>query len=159
MTPDILTQLKGILPNPLSLFWALNITVQVPIGTNPPEGRRNKLFPWEARGWKTEMLNHQLPFPQDLRKLLLPPPSHYFPLQVFKYPPSTYQNVDLIKHFQTDSLNKHHGSLDTRGTHGHIFRNYLCSNTGIPIASAWAGTWGSLTRSSTLTLAGHPWSR
>lgn len=78
------------------------------------------------------LINHQVPFPQDLWKVLLPRPSHYFPL------PSTYQNIDLIKHFQTDSLNKHHGSLDTCGTHGHTVRNYLCSNTDLPTASAWA---------------------
>lgn len=105
------------------------------IGTNPPETRRNKVFSWEAWGWKMGRLNHPLPFPQDFQKLLSPLPSPYSLLCSFDTPPHspfTYRNKDLSIFrliIQTTGNNKAQGSLDTSGSCGHVIRNYLCRST------------------------------
>lgn len=104
------------------------------ISTNPPETRRNKVFSWEAWGWKTGRLNHPLPFPQDFQKLLSPLPSHYSlfcSLDTPPHSPFTYQNKDLsiFRLIIQTGNKKDQGSLDTHGSCRHVIRNYLCRST------------------------------
>lgn len=103
--------------------------------------------------------NHLLPFPQDFQKLLLSPPSHYFPL--WSLSTSPIQLLEYwFKHFQTDNSNNRqntdHGSLDTRGTHGRIIRTHLCSDSGCPTTSARTSASVYLTDGSALALGSHP---